>query len=113
MISSHSRKSVEKVDDIDLIISTVRALIVQAPVVRLVSNLAVRSFQHLVRRRGPVFCHDCFGAPGFVEIAFKPFEDVRHVGFVLVDQEFIEIGASQPRAIRACNLIIECLRVVS
>ncbi len=84
----------KKVDDIDLVIASVRTLIVQAPVVRLVGDLAVRFLQQRFRCWRRVLGQYRFHTAGLIEIPFEPLENARHVGFVLVDQELIEISAA-------------------
>src|ERR1700757_2997783 len=86
--------SMKKIDDIDLVVAPVRPLVVQAPVVRLVADLGVRLLQQWFRCWRRVLGEYGFHTPGLIEISFEPFKNCRHVGFVLVDQEFIEIRAA-------------------
>src|SRR5262249_5945934 len=86
--------SMKKIDNIDLVNTSVRPLVVQAPVVRLVSDLAIGFLQQWFRCWLRVLGQYGFHTPGLIEISFEPLKNCRHVGFVLVDQELIEISAA-------------------
>ena len=48
-----------------------------------------------------------FHAAGFFKVALKPLKDARDVGLILVDQEFVQVRATQPNPISMIALLIQ------
>ncbi len=92
------------------IIAAVRALVVQAPVIRQVSGLKLlASLGQLLRGSGAVLREHFWYGKRFLEVGFEPFKDFGDLRLFFLGREFIQVFAREPDGVGLIALRFEAV----
>ena len=91
------------------VVPTVRSLIIQTPIVGKIFDLVIAARGELTHWCRRITAQNFRDTPGIIEISLEPLKDAGDLHFPFVRQEFIEVFACQPSAIRSVVLFVELI----
>src|SRR6266498_602588 len=94
------------------VITAVRALIIQTPIVRKVSDVVLAAGGKLAHRLRRVTAEN-FRNADLIEVRLEPFEDARNLHLLFTRRKFVEILARKPGSIGAIILLFKSIAGVS
>src|SRR6266496_872377 len=95
------------------VITAVRALIIQAPIVRKVSDVVLAAGGKLAHRLRRVTGENFRNTTDLIEVRLEPFEDARNLHLLFARRKFVEILARKPGSIGAIILFFKLIAGVS